>query len=605
VTDAALTWHAGAAGRLDPDAERGTGALDALLDALRSRPAPTSVTVVGAESALTFDALEQISVAATAGGHAIGVVPTGATPADAAPALGPERGADRWVVYDALRRERCGSHGPDDAIADIFTDPWALVAFIGHGDGSHLNLGAAVLCGLSGAAEVADSVRSDCGCAWEPPTCKKQATVPAVQQAGRLRAHTLALFSCTSMSLARQVYPSNVSIALAAYRAGVRAVIGSTRQVRFTAAFVAEAFELMGRLPTLGAVVTELNARRRVPEDGALVLLGEPAERPPAAAALAAHAAVAARWPAAPRRIGPSFAYPTVPHSAVDGDPALACAVRLLGESAARLTALEQLVRALRWLSGARAGDDGDPVAVALDRIEAARAGCLEQVSRQRFELLSGGAPSADRARPHDRRRDELDAALLALLRTRILDESHPGGGVGDLVAPALALFLDRDEPVPTTERCGHCGGVVLRVALRDPVAPAAGRSRMTCAACGVLSDTALPRFRLARRGRPHPGAGIVFVVDATGLDPARPARGLFQVRDKTRPRAFPMREIEVRAGAEIPLALPGDAGPDIWSARLVAVRDGAIEYARCVFAVTPGAAGAAGAAGVEQEKSR
>lgn len=68
------------------------------------------------------------------------------------PACRPGAGAGRAgqvVIYDALRRERCASEGNDAELDDIFASPWDLVGFLGHGDGSHLNLGSAVLCGLT------------------------------------------------------------------------------------------------------------------------------------------------------------------------------------------------------------------------------------------------------------------------------------------------------------------------------------------------------------------------------------------------------------------------------------------------------------------------
>jgi hypothetical protein len=75
-------------------------------------------------------------------------------------------------------------------------------------------------------------------------------------------------------------------------------------------------------------------------------------------------------------------------------------------------------------------------------------------------------------------------------------------------------------------------------------------------------------------------------------MAPARPAwplRGVFQIRDKSRPTAFGLCEVEAAHGTEIPFQVPEDAGRDLWSARLVVTGGGSIEYARRVFTIGHG----------------
>jgi hypothetical protein len=564
-----------------PAATSRFSSIDEMADCLRRAGESLTITVVAPASTLTFDALEELTSAAAIRGHALGAIPCdqvgdGGTRATSA-------GQPQWLLFDAVHGHRWSSHG--GGLDDLLNEPWDLVAFLGHGDGSHLNLGSGVLCGLYGQVETTVGIDSPDGCRWEPPTCKKQASVPVVYQIGRLRAHTVALLSCSSLSLAGQIYPSNVALAIAAYRSGVAAVLGSTRQVRFSEASLIELLDLMSTMSSMGSVVTELNSRRRIDEDGAIALLGDAATPPPREAARQARLVLTAN---APKTVSSraSHAYPTAPATALADDPAGSGRVDLISRFSGQLAALEHVTRGLRWLS--RIPDDDDSVARELARVESARRRAAEHIQRERFEIFAARPATADLSRRTDLSMQALTGAVLSLLHTRVLDESHPGAGVGDLVAPALVMFLDRDDPVPLTERCTHCGGIVYRSNLRDPVNRILERARRSCAACGTLSDTGLVRFGLTCHGEARRGGHLVFVVDMAPARPPWPLRGVFQVRDKSRPVAFEMREIEITDGTEIPFHLPDDAGLDLWSARLVAAGGGSIEYARRVFAVGP-----------------
>lgn len=251
-------------------------------------------------------------------------------------------------------------------------------------------------------------------------------------------------------------------------------------------------------------------------------------------------------------------------------------------ELAHRLTDLAQVTRGLRWLTADRLrGPGAEALTSALARVEAIRRRCLDSVHSDLLASQHGRAHAADRTRDL---LALLDEATLDLLRDGgVLDESHAGGGVGDLIAPALTLFRDRDLPRDLPESCHHCRGRLRATTLREPVSRTT-RTRTTCSACGVLSDTTLDQFRITHTAGHTPGSDAVFTLHHTGSA----TTALFQVRDKTRPTATPLHTIDATPGAHLRFPLPPDAGRDIWTARVVAVSAGSLHYARCVFAITP-----------------
>lgn len=549
------------------------------VSALKKADAGVAVELVAPRDVITFDVLEDLTRAALDSGARIGLVPAEISARTFQRESARSDQGSHWAVCDALRGTLRGSglaRGAD--IRSVFEKQWDLVCFVGHGDGSHVNLGGAVLCGLDGSAELLGDVPLTGGCRWAPASCKKQSMIPEVFQLGRLRADTVLLLSCTSFSVGRQVYPSNLSLVLAASISGGRYVIGTTRQVKFGEETVAHVLDLMARLPSMGDVVAELNGSRELAEDGAMVLLGNPAGRPPSEAARGAlpecHELSAANSHVR------SHVHMTKPIDAAEVSEQLSQELSATADLARSLVSLEQFIRAMRWLARIN-GDSADPVRVALDQAERARRAGLEITFRRRFSLLTGASDRLSGREKHESRLQLLDDAVIALLRTRVLDESTEGGGVGDLVAPALTLLMDRTLPKRGPDTCQHCKGSISIARITDPTT-AVSRIRRTCSACGVLADSPFSEFGISAVNDPVSGPRVEFRLRAPQMKGSQ--RALLQVRDKTKRAAFRLLEVEVADGTLLPFEIPACPGSDQWTARVVAVGNGQISYARCVF---------------------
>lgn len=111
----------------------------------------------------------------------------------------------------------------------------------GHGDGLHIHLGDAVLCGVD--VDRGDQHGTDCS--YELGVCRKRRVLSHIIYAHDLKVHAAFLLSCNSVNVAQQLDPAYCSIAVALLRNGTtRSVLGATRQLSVADGDVSELVNL-------------------------------------------------------------------------------------------------------------------------------------------------------------------------------------------------------------------------------------------------------------------------------------------------------------------------------------------------------------------------
>ncbi|WP_146134853.1 hypothetical protein [Actinopolyspora mortivallis] len=464
------------------------------------------------------------------------------------------------------------------------TKRWGVIGILGHGDGMHLNLGQSVLCGLVGDTEKGNSGKIVDGCSYDQ--CKKAREIPSVFRTSDLECELLVLFSCTSMLLARQLYPSDLSLAFSAWSTkAARYVIGTTRQTSQSYDEIEHLIALIADGYNVGEAVLRVNSERDFDKKGALVLLGNPEGF--------LNISFSRKDKEQSKSKFPNYSYQKLlKHSRNLGT----------GGIISRLQDTERIERAIDFIVKKSLGKEHHLI----DLLHSAREeriklnetawaalaheqmlGYLTQSLRERLESI------------HSSWRQ----SMFDLLKGGLLTESHPGASVGDMLQPALSLWLHQGNRRPSDGFCPHCSDMHHRTSLSltpDPDAGTPTRVQLDCAACGLAGHRA-----------PLPPLTFSEIVDKQA--PLRKTRGgvagekvefelqplpwlsnltqasLLQLRDKTKRDPEPLVEINNMlpdAPTEITFPLPADAGSDISSVRLVVIADGGIDFYRCIFPI-------------------
>lgn len=498
------------------------------------------------------------------------------------------------------------------------------VTLMAHGEGSHLLLNEAVLCGRIGTVDRFRGVPLRHGC--RHGHCKRAAGagLPAIQAAG-LRAVLASFLSCNSFSLAGQLYPSETSLVLAAAEGYAAYVISNAWSIPFTAGEAPLLPALAGRGVPLGEVVAFLNEtkaeRDRV---DSYVLFGDP---------LASLTTPASRLDDLPRTAVPgdqpqwlrAAAPPPcrVAEYRVDGRPAgqlflgrRRAIARIPAGASGRLERLDHTaeVRALdrHWTRLALSVEGLQDLEQALqEEVAAASDTAMEQslatLRKLHLELerqLAAGRRGLDEAAASrlwdpaiDRAREQIGRGVAAWDATfAALTESHllSGGVVGDRIYEALHRGY-RERSSRWGERCIRCGVRTETISL-EHLRRLPARTVVECPICGPLASyreggpllfLGLPEE--LRRGRPAR-------LDAA-LTPGSGTRGpqdgflVVEIRDKTKPRPFLRTALEqplVDGRIELAFPLPADSGFDQHSMRAVWIGGLEIAFARRVFVLTP-----------------
>ena len=157
---------------------------------------------------------------------------------------------------------------------------WQTLTIMGHGDGAHLSVGATVLCGLWSEAEIGHDGRIVPGCTSDQ--CKKLDGFPSASiRLTEVRARHLNLLTCNGFTVGGDLYPSNVSLVLAAAEGFPAAVVGTIGQMAFTTSSPAKFRALVRQGVPLGQVVLQLNSGTQgTVLDRGYVMWGDPLWNP-------------------------------------------------------------------------------------------------------------------------------------------------------------------------------------------------------------------------------------------------------------------------------------------------------------------------------------
>jgi hypothetical protein len=474
--------------------------------------------------------------------------------------------------------------GPLGDVREALTRPTGVCALIAHGDGSHLDLGEAILCGLTDDGETVGGSPIDGGCTRS--SCKKQAGHAGyLLHAEDLNANLLVILSCNSMSLASELYPSSLSLALSAADAKATPVIGTVSQLPFSSETGVDIVRDIRTAVNVGTSVAALNARWK--DAGipcAYVLLGDPL------------ASFAHRKEKAPSRAGvPGRDRQRVTvadarsawqlRNTLDSVTRAATSVALQHRSLPQ--PLQQNVRAMAqaqalldsrvWrMQGPSAIGDGESL-LEMTRARRPAGPALEEV---RDALGDWGK------------------ALLELTPVVLLS-GPPGLPVfGDKLAEVLGRHLTIEEH-GNGRPCHRCGTPVIAYRLNNRVLPVHPRRRILCPVCGPVADEVDGALTVEVHPitySPRKGRDVDLDVEVTaqremlGLTGC-PVHLLVEVRDKSVPSPVCCRLLTLRSSSmsvRHTEAVPLGKGADLHSVRVIAARCGLVASARCLLSPIP-----------------
>ena len=474
----------------------------------------------------------------------------------------------------------------------------------GHGDGLHVRLHDATICGLVGAVETyrGRPVRGGCRRGLRP-VCKKGTAV--VVPAGDLRADLVVVLSCKSFVTRSKVYPSSESVLLSAASGLPGAFVGTTREVRFDDDVVDAAAALVDSGLPIGDVVTALNdqqARR-----GAMpcvALLGDP----DATFAPAGSPVPVVAWPAPPVAVRPPDGATYLLHGRartyllggavatppVDATDDLVHATAVLTDARQRITDGEALERVASSYARALGADDGEFRAL-VDRVASARHAVADEVwgglgtcvpdTRHRttwHRQLDTGRVSARVRAWHD--------ATADLVAGWFIHEQVRGQYVADHFFPSLTTSRTPGRAYVVAERCPSCDG---RLTATDHTGDELGLSRRTavmCASCGPTATYGRLRADLRVRGGAAPGDVAWFDVAVEHPEISHGSTVAVVLQVKPRSTVNPPMTLRQDLAPQtrhttFELRLPDDAACDMWSARCGVTSDGEVAFARRMFA--------------------
>ncbi len=202
--------------------------------------------------------------------------------------LAPPADVPDRVVADVIG----GAVSPED-VTDLLTGGARALALCAHGENGHANLGSHVLCGLPREVEQrldGDPVTAGCRDRADGTRCKRSRGRPVLRTRD-VRAADLLLFSCTTFSVAGDLFPSDISLVTAALEGYARSVLSCDRALPYRPASVAALAHLVGtvgmsgvreiendfQLPLLGSRPYYLAGTAGVPDlSAAPCVLGEP-----------------------------------------------------------------------------------------------------------------------------------------------------------------------------------------------------------------------------------------------------------------------------------------------------------------------------------------
>ncbi|HST60410.1 MAG TPA: hypothetical protein VLK84_17050, partial [Longimicrobium sp.] len=585
--------------------------------AWHARATPRSVLIVADRARLDFPALTAIQARTEPAGTLVGVltgVDRAALSFAAAKILlapGPARGPATIVDAEHGRVWVDGQEGPltADAVLSLTPGEHRSLVLLAHGEGIHLFLDAAVLCGRVGHEERFRGTPVPQGC--REGHCKRADTrgLPAVL-ATELRTPRAAFLSCNSFSVAGEMYPSDSSLVLAACDGYPAAIVANPWATEFSRGELLLAAEVMESGLPMGEALGHLNRARAAGDRwGTFLLFGDPLAVP-AGADGAADAWADGRLVRAALPGGEPGVYEVRVEDAPVRDAFIGRGTILargpapsVEDRAAELREVEGWLRRLAGRLGGAADleyqvmrttrPDDTAEQTLLARLRQARlrvegalfaAGARVRQVRAACRWDPGLAAALEPVADHVAAWDALFAHLAA-------EHLMGGGVVGDRILGALT-----DSMAVAAERrgepCGRCGVPVVEHAL---VSLDGHRRRMLqeCPLCGPLACHPAdgPSIHLGVPGPLCRGADAILPLACAGFGAdGQDGWMLLEARDKTRSASVRREESAELADGIVPVPVPiaADAGHDQHSIRVVFVGGMEVLYARRVFVLTP-----------------
>ncbi|MEU7723852.1 hypothetical protein AB0B78_01090 [Streptomyces sp. NPDC040724] len=464
-------------------------------------------------------------------------------------------------VFDApSHRQEENQKGAGDALTAGLTGRSVVKLIRSHGEGGHAKLPGTVVCGLLDDTEFPGS--PDHGCRAEPRRCKR-AGKSSVVFAHEIRAAVVAFVCCNGFNVARELYPSPVSMALGLAEGWAQALISPMRPLIAPDTMVAELLDLLRRGVPYGEVVRRMNELSAlVGQPHAFVLHGDPSDRleTPVTDGRASEAA-----PVEP--VGVDWVFEGLRQSE-RGARLLRSARAWFGEEAPEsLTLLDRqlakiehsLLNALKWAESLPTGDS------------------LRRLTLSRL-LVTSAVGSWDRA-----------LSQLLLEGREIFD------------AYDLGHYDQRLTGLSPGRPCSRCGTPVETSVFSAGRGADDDRVAESCPICGPMSEGRRDGLRVGVAAATPEGSGgeayslTVRVAAASGGSVGRSVHLRLRFFDKAgggcvadETRTVPAVDQDV----EFAFTLPADLGVDLHSIRVVAACGFDMAYARARFVGRPPASG-------------
>lgn len=160
-----------------------------------------------------------------------------------------------WAIIDVIgeRTTTSSDASPEPGVQlSLLSSGSRALALGAHGENGHANLGSHVLCGLVGDVErdpAGRPLRRGCADDGSQARCKRKRGRP-IMHARDIRTADLLLFSCTTFSVAGDLFPSDVSLVTAALEGYARAVVSCDRAMPYHPAATESLVRLLDRVGT-------------------------------------------------------------------------------------------------------------------------------------------------------------------------------------------------------------------------------------------------------------------------------------------------------------------------------------------------------------------
>lgn len=473
------------------------------------------------------------------------------------------------------------------ALGDVraaLNQPTGVCALVAHGDGSHLDLGEAILCGLTGDAETVGNGPIEGGCTRS--FCKKQTGHSGyLLHTDDINTGLLVILSCNSMSLASELYPSSLSLAFShANKKGIP-VIGTISQLPFDRRTAVDIVQSIRRTVNVGTVVAALNAQwKRGGIPCAYALLGDPL----------------ASFAAPQKKISNRAAVPKRDHrNVVQADTRSAWRLRNTVDSVTRAATGAALQRGSLTQ---RLQQNVQMMARSQALLDSRVWQMLGPPALRESESLLGMTQARRLAGPA---LEEVRYALgdwgkaLLELTSVVLLSGSPGLPVfGDKMAEVLGHYLTI-EGYGESAPCRKCGTRRIAYRLKNRVLPMYSRRRILCPVCGPVEDQVDGALRVDVQPltyTPRKGQDVDLDVhitaqgDILGLAEC-PVHLLVEIRDKSVPIAVYCKLLSLESSPTCDYrigAVPLGKGADLHSVRVVVARGGLVASARCLLSPVP-----------------